>query len=366
MSRRELPDLPHAKRLQRLREDMASGELTALVVSHPPNVRYLSGFTGSSGLLVVTGGGALLVTDRRYEAQAESEAAEGVDVRISRDGLLDELAEAPGTGERSGRLGFEAEHVSVQSRERMGEKLEADWTATTDLVEGLRARKDEGEMARLRRAAELTVSVLDPVLEAIEEGMTERELAAEVDYRLRRAGSGPPAFESIVASGDRSALPHARPSERKLREGDLVLLDFGATFQGYCADLTRIAVLGSATDWQREVHEAVEGARRAAVAAVRDGRPARGVDRAARERLEEAGWADAFGHSTGHGLGLEVHEDPSVSRRSDEILRRGNVVTIEPGVYLRGRGGIRLEDDVAVLEDGAEVLTESSRGIREL
>lgn len=368
MSPSDLPDHPHAKRLERLREELPPRELSGLVVSHLANVRYLSGFTGSAGLLLVDPSSARLITDGRYEEQAGEESAEGVEVRIAREGLLTALAEVVGSGPAARRrLGFEAEHVSVKRRDEMGETLdEVDWIATDRMVEALRARKDPGELERIRRAADITGDVLDEVLGAVEEGMTERELAADVDYRLRRAGSGPPAFESIVAAGERSALPHARPSERRLREGDLVLFDFGATFEGYCADLTRVAVLGSAADWQREVHGAVDAARRAAISTVRDGRPAREVDGAARDRLEAGGWGDAFGHSTGHGLGLEVHEGPSLSRRSDEILRRGNVVTIEPGVYLRGRGGIRLEDDVAVREQDGRVLTDVSRTLREL
>lgn len=366
MSPASFPEHPHAKRLERLREELAGRELSGLLVSHPPNVCYLSGFSGSSGLLLVGAASAVLVTDGRYEEQAAGETPAEVEVRVGRDGLLEELASAAGSSDAARRPGFEAAVVTVRGLEELREGLEAEWTATEGVVEALRARKDAGELRRIARAAELTSSVLERVLAAAEEGMTERELAAEVDYRLRRAGSGPPAFETIVAAGERSALPHARPSERALREGDLVLLDFGATCEGYCADLTRVAVLGAALGWQRELHEAVEAARRAAVEAVRDGRPAREVDAAARDRLGEAGWADAFGHSTGHGLGLEVHEGPSVSSRSDEILRRGNVVTIEPGVYLRGRGGIRLEDDVAVREEGARVLTDAPRGLLEL
>lgn len=366
MSRPHLPDHPHAKRLERLREELATRELSELVVSHLPNVRYLSGFTGSAGLLFANSTSAILVTDARYVEQAEGETVGEVEVRVAREGLLEGLAEAAGAGPTTRRLGFEAEHVTVRSREKMEEELEATWTATVAVVESLRARKDAGELERIRRAADLTAAVLEEVLGAVAEGMTERELAAEVDYRIRRAGCGPPAFESIVAAGERSALPHATPSERALREGDLVLLDFGATCEGYCADLTRVAVLGSPAPWQRAVHDAVDAARRAAIDTVREGCPAREVDRAARDRLQEAGWAEAFGHSTGHGLGLEVHEGPSLSGRSDEILRRGNVVTIEPGVYLRGRGGIRLEDDVAVRERDGRVLTDVSRSIREL
>lgn len=358
-------------RLRSLRQRLEPEDLDGLLVTHPPNVRYLSGFGGSAGILLVGGDRALLVTDARYGEQAEEEVAEDVEVRVVRDGLVSGLGtaleEAGTTGAGPLRLGVEAHRLTVSRLRELEEEMEdVEWGETTDLVEELRARKDAGEMERLEEAARVASRAFEAVLRVVEEGMTEAEVVAELEFRLRKAGSGPAAFESIVAAGPRSALPHARPSSRRIREGDLLLFDFGATVDGYRSDLTRTVVVGEAAPWQREAHEAVREALEAATSAVAAGRPARDVDARAREILEERGFGDAFTHSTGHGLGLEVHEKPSVSRKSDDILQAGNVVTIEPGVYLRGRGGIRLEDDVAVEEAGARVLTGAPRHLREL
>lgn len=359
--------LPFPDRRSRLREGLRDPGLDGLLVSHPPNVRYLTGFGGSTGLLLVLADSALLVVDGRYAEQAVTEADRGVEVREAAAGLMEALGEALGDGEAALRAGFEAEHTTVTGRDRLEEEAGgADWRPTEGLVEELRSRKDPDELDRMGRAARAAERAWEGLVAVLEEGMSEREAVAEMDYRLRREGTGPPAFDTIVAFGERSALPHARPGDRRLREGDLVLVDGGATVDAYCSDLTRMACAGPPADWQRELHGAVDDARAAAVAAVGDGRPAREVDAAARERLAASGRADAFSHSTGHGLGLEVHERPSVSSRSDEILRGGNVVTIEPGVYLRGRGGIRLEDDVAVEADGSRLLTTADRGLREL
>lgn len=338
-----------------------------MLLSHPPNVRYLTGFTGSTGFLLLQGGEALLVVDGRYGEQAAGEVDGAIEVRTGDDGLLEALGAAVGAGGASVRLGFEAGRVTVAERARLEEKVGGvDWRVTEGLVEGLRARKDAAELARIERAAGAVERAWEELTDILVEGISERESAAELDYRLRREGTGPPAFDCIVAFGERSSLPHAAPADRTLKEGDLVLVDAGATVDGYCSDLTRMATAGPPAGWQREVHAAVDAAREAAVARVTDGRPAREVDAAARERLEEAGWAEAFSHSTGHGVGLEIHEGPSVSSRSDEILREGNVVTIEPGVYLRGRGGVRLEDLVAVESDDARLLTCVGRGLREI
>ena len=356
---------PFRGRRARLREALEEPGLEGLLVSHPPNVRYLSGFEGSAGLLLVHGEEALLVVDGRYAEQAADEADGGVEVRVAGSGLLEGLGDELSEEGSALPLGFEAEHTTVSGRDRLEEEASgADWRPAEGLVEALRARKDADELERIARAARAADRAWEGLAQVLEEGMSEREAAAEMDYRLRREGDGPPAFDTIVAFGERSALPHARPADRRLREGDLVLVDGGATVDAYRSDLTRVASAGEPADWQRELHGTVEAARAAAVQAVVAGRPAREVDAAARERLEAAGRADVFPHSTGHGIGLEVHERPSVSSRSDEILREGNVVTIEPGVYLRGRGGVRLEDDVAVEADGARVLTETDRRLR--
>lgn len=359
------PD-PVPGRLASLRDRLAEEELDALVVSHPPNFRYLSGFTGSAGLLLVRGDGALLVVDGRYDEQAGEEAGAGIEVRVAEESLRTLLGEALAAHGGRPRVGLEAHRLTVEAAGRIREAAgDVEWSETTDLVEDLRAVKDPDEVRRIARAAEVACRALEELLSVVEEGVSEQALVAELEYRLRAAGSGRPAFDSIVASGPRSALPHATPGERRVREGDLVLLDFGATVEGYCSDLTRTVVLGAPREWQREIQEAVRAARDAAVEATAPGREAREVDRAAREVLEDRGLGESFPHSTGHGLGLEVHEGPSLSRKSDEILRDGNVVTIEPGVYLRGRGGIRLEDDVVVADD-PRVLTDAPRALREL
>lgn len=356
---------PSARRLDELRARLPEEELDALLVSHPPNFRYLTGFTGSAGLLLVDRERALLLVDSRYEGQARDEAGDGVEVRLAEDGLRDAVADEL-SGDRSGVVGYEAHRVTVRDARRLEEESAgAEWRETGGIVEELRARKEPGEIELLREAARVASRALVEVLGLVEAGATEIEVAAELDYRLRRGGTGPPAFDSIVASGARSALPHARPSGREIREGDLVLFDFGATVEGYCSDVTRTVVVGRARPWQREVHEAVRAARGAALSAVEPGRPAADVDAAARAALEERSVEGAFGHSVGHGIGLEVHEKPSLSGRSDDILHAGNVVTIEPGVYLHGRGGVRLEDDVVVGER-PEVLGHLSRDLVEI
>lgn len=345
---------------------MAEADLGGFLSLHPPNVRYLTGFTGSAGRLLLGPEGAGLVTDSRYRDQAAEEVPDELPVWIAGDGWREEVA-ARLSSVADGPVGFERDRVTVRTREELAEAApEVEWRGVERLVEDLREVKAEAEVDRIRRAASLGDRVLEDFLSAVEEGVTEAELAAELDYRLRRAGSDGVAFETIVAAGPRSALPHARPTARPLRAGDLVLVDFGARIDGYCSDMTRVFTLGPASRWQRELHEAVRGAQEAALEAIRGGVRAAAVDSAAREELSRADLAEHFGHSTGHGLGLEVHEAPSLSDRSEASLREGAVVTVEPGVYLSGRGGVRVEDAVLVREDGPERLTGFSRNLREL
>lgn len=358
---------PRTRREEELRGRVGEAGLDGLLVGHLPNIRFLTGFSGSSALLVLLREGALhLLTDFRYEEQAAEECPRGVSLRIARDGLFPELGRLLDSGGPR-RLGFEAEHLTVRDRRELGERCgRVAWEAVGPLVEELRARKDETELERIRAAVAVAERALAETLEVVREGMPEFEVAAELEYRLRRAGSGPLPFAPIVAGGPRSALPHAEPGRRPLAEGDLLLFDFGATSGGYCCDLTRTFVLGPAAAWQREVHQAVLEAQAAALAAIETGRSGREVDRAARRCLEALGWGERFGHSTGHGIGLEVHETPRLSRRSKDTLETGNVVTVEPGVYLSGRGGVRVEDDVVVDAEGPRLLTRFSRDLQEL
>ncbi len=354
-------------RLRRIRDRLHDDRLDGLLVSHLPNIRFLTGFTGSSALLLVEPGIATLFTDFRYEQQASEEVGRSVSLVIARHGLFDELAtrlseELPGR-----TIGFESSAMTVRDRQEIGVLCSTVvWEATAGLVEELRSVKDPWEQERIAAAVELAESVLTGIVSEIRPRRTERDVAAELEYRLRTAGSGPLPFEPIVAFGPRSALPHARPGDRALQPGDLVLLDFGATVDGYCSDLTRVMVVGPAEAWQRELHAAVDEACGRAIETVSAGVPACVVDAAARDYLAGLGLADRFGHSTGHGLGLEVHESPRVHRQEDAPLAAGNVVTIEPGVYLPGRGGIRIEQDVVVEADGCRVLGEASTELLEI
>lgn len=358
---------PQPARLARLRRRLEDAGLGGFLVVHPPNIRYLSGFSGSSAFLLVLREETHLLTDFRYEEQAASEIPSDVSLRVAREGLFPELGALCGSLTGIGRVGFEPARVTVRDHGELRERCaDLSWMEADGEVEALRARKGPEELALLRCAVEAAREALDHTLKRVEEGATELELVAELEYALRRAGSGPPPFEPIVAGGPRSSLPHARPGDRPLAEGDLLLFDFGAEVGGYCSDLTRTFVLGSARDWQRDVHGAVEEARGAAVEALRPGTPCREVDAVARAVLDRHGYGERFGHSTGHGIGLEIHEDPRLSRRSEEVVREGHVVTVEPGVYLPGRGGVRIEDDVAVGEDGPVLLGEVPRELREL
>lgn len=351
-----------------MREGISHIGLDAILLSHAANIRYLSGFTGSAGVLLVTRlDGAFLITDFRYEEQARDQVPADISVWTARDGVWAELGRLLPSLRGVRRIGFEPERLSVRDREELGERCGGIlWDRAPKLVEALRSRKQPEEVERIRRAARIAQRGLEAVLERTDEGVTERQLAAELDYALRREGSGPLPFESIVAGGPRSSLPHAEPGDRPLREGDFLLLDFGATVDGYCCDTTRTVVLGRARPWQREMYESVLEAQQAAIAAIVPGVAAREVDRSARRALQSCGLQDRFGHSTGHGIGLEVHEDPRLSGSSSDVLLPGHVVTVEPGVYLPGRGGVRIEDDVAVAEHGAVLVTAGAGGIVEL
>jgi Xaa-Pro aminopeptidase len=354
-------------RLRRVRDRLHELRLDALLVSHLPSIRWLTGFSGSSAFLLVEPGSATLITDFRYRTQASEEAGDGISVCIAASDLFAEVARCLAEGDSGPRAGFEDHSLSVRDRRALGESCGGVmWEPAGPLVDELRSAKDAGEIEAIAAAVSVAEAALRQLGGVIREGMSEKELAAELVYRLRMAGSEGMPFDPIVASGPRSALPHAQPGERTLREGDLLLVDFGARVNGYCSDMTRMFVLGAALPWQREIHEVVARAVEAAVLATRAGVRAKEVDGAAREVIVEAGYGDHFGHGTGHGVGLEVHERPSVNARSRESINVGNVVTIEPAVYLPGRGGVRLEEVVVAEEGGCTVLTGIPLDLREI
>jgi Xaa-Pro aminopeptidase len=348
-----------AGRLGRLRSVMERADVDGLFVTHLTNVRYLTGFTGSAGLLAVTHDRALLVTDGRYQDQAPRQVADAgatVEVGVSSEGQRELVAAALGG---VGRLGLEAEHVSWAAHDRYASSWfeGPELVATAGLVEELRLVKDAGEIARIRTACAIADTALAEVRPLLDDGMTERMFGLELDATMRRLGASDTSFETIVASGPNGAMPHARPGDRRISRGDLVVIDFGALVDGYCSDMTRTIAVGQPTATQSRMLEVVLAAQAEGVAAVGAGVPAKDVDAACRAVIEEAGWGDAFTHGTGHGVGLDIHEAPRVARTSDATLAAGQVVTVEPGVYLSEHGGVRIEDTVVVTDAGAEPLT---------
>ena len=364
-----LPALQVRQRLDRLRETLDDAEVDALLVTTLANVRYLTGFSGSAALLVVTADRALLTTDGRYRTQsAEQVAAAGVgdvvDIEIGgagaqRDAVRSVVEPAP-----VATLGLEAEDVSWASAMRWTEHLDGavEVRRTAGVVEELREVKDDGEIARMLRAAAIADGALGEVLpllsSATERILTEAELALALDTAMRRGGADGLAFETIVASGPNSAKPHHEPGERVIRAGDAVVIDFGAMFEGYRSDMTRtFCVGGPPTGELATVFEVVAESQRLGVAQVEPGVTTGSVDRVCRDAIAASGWADRFEHGTGHGVGLDIHEGPSVGPGSTAILEPGTVVTVEPGVYLPGTGGVRIEDTLVVTEHGSRSLT---------
>ena len=355
-----------AGRVGRLRERFADAGCDALLVTRLVNVRYLTGFTGSAGLLLVLPDELVLTTDGRYRDQsAEQLAAAGVEARIEVGATLAAQQEVLSSVARGvSRLGLEADSVTWAQQRR----FEGDWfpeaqlVATEGLVEDLRRVKDAGEVARMAEAARIADEALAAVRPLLADGVSERELALGLDYEMRRLGADGSSFETIVASGPNGAKPHARPTGRPIQPGELVVIDFGAVVDGYCSDMTRTLCVGEpAGATERRMVEVVAQSQRVGVAAVAAGVPGREVDEACRSVIADAGWADAFIHGTGHGVGLEIHEAPRVASTSTDVLAPGHVVTVEPGVYLAEHGGVRIEDTVVVTDDGCRVLTNAPK-----
>ena len=337
-----------------------------LLITHLPNIRYLTGFTGSAALLVLRANATVLISDFRYAAQAPVEVGAVAAVEIDLRSVWERLGKVLQAAARE-RLGVEAQSLSLRDAERIGEITRARIVPTNDLVERLRAVKSPEEVASIRSAAELAQEALAEVLPGVRVGQTELEVGAALEAALRRRGSEWHPFPTIVASGPRSALPHARSSARSVGAGELLLIDFGAQVDGYCADLTRTMVVGARADErQRMIHELVQSAQRRAIEYLRPGMPAREGDALAREVIVTRGFGEAFGHSLGHGLGLEVHEAPRVAANSESPLPPHAVVTVEPGVYFPGWGGVRLEDDVHLGTERAELLSDGRTELLEL
>lgn len=361
----------HLDRLTRLRASIAASQLDALLVSALPNVRYLTGFSGSNGLVLVTSDDAVLLTDFRYAAQVKQEVAAAVRVVIETSSLWARLWSELRKMKSVQVIAFESAHVTHQDSVRFvaegGEGAAWKWRPAVNLVEVLRESKDAAEIARIREAVQIAEQALDRTLPQVRVGMTELAVAGILEHELRTAGSEGFPFETIIAAGARAALPHARASAQPIARGDLLLFDFGAISGGYCSDITRTFVVGGAPDArQQEIHDVVREANGSASAGLRAGMRGRDADALARQYIERRGYGEAFGHSLGHGIGLEIHEAPRLAKTAESPLPPGAVVTVEPGVYLEGWGGVRIEDDVVVTSAGPEVLTTFDRALLQL
>jgi Xaa-Pro aminopeptidase len=346
-----------SERQAALRQRLEGLGVDALLVTHPSNIRYLTGFSGTAGLLLVSGERTVLVTDFRYAEQAPEEASGAAEIAIEPSNIWDRLRRVLQESRRL-RLGFERERLTVRDADRLARLDAADPVAVGDVVESLRVVKDAGEVDMIRAAAGLAHAALDEVLPTVRLGETERTIAARLELALRTRGSEWHPFQTIIASGPRSALPHARAGERPVGRGDWLLIDFGAQLQGYCSDITRTVVMGTADSRQREIYGIVEEAQRRAREGLMPGMSGREGDALSRDVIEAAGFGDAFGHSLGHGIGLEVHEGPRLARLAEEALPAGAVVTVEPGIYLPGWGGVRLEDDILLTAAGPRCLSD--------
>lgn len=354
-------------RIDRLRLGFSSLHADAFLVTHLPNIQYLCGFTGSAALLLVESSRSTLYTDSRYTFQAKEEVV-GARVAIAPRGLIRALGDH--LRRQRGRLhiAYGPAQVTVAQKGALeaavGSRVR--WVNGGDAIERLRAVKDASELAILRDAAKLISEVMNRIIPSIRPGISELELAGEIELAMKRKGASGASFETIVASGPRSAWAHARPTSKPLRKNELVVLDQGAILRGYCSDMTRTVFLGRATARVRRLYRAVLEAQEAGRSAIRPGVMAGEVDSAARRVLKGYGLAKYFTHSTGHGVGLEIHESPRLARGEKTLLEEGMVVTVEPGVYLEGLGGIRIEDDVVITPTGAATLTTTPREFLEL
>lgn len=350
-------------RVDQLVGQLPERNLDALLISAPENRRYLSGFTGSAGYLLITSNRAILVTDSRYTEQATNQAPDFqvIQVRGGWDWLLEELKE---TGAK--RVGFESRNMTVATYNSVLDALKEDGTLdqvsllpTTEITEGHRVFKDQSELAMLQKAIDASDSAMEAVCPTIKEGMTEREVAWRMEMAMRDFGADGISFDTIVASGPNGAMAHHQPSDRAIRAGEPIVIDMGATAGGYCSDITRTVVVGEPDDTFREIYDIVLGSQLTAINTVRAGMTGEDCDGLSRTVIAEAGYGDNFGHSLGHGVGLAVHENPRVGPKSPDTLQTSMVFTVEPGIYLTGWGGVRIEDIVVLRDDGAKVLSKA-------
>lgn len=341
-------------KVKHIRQCLQAQGAQAFLGSNPVNRRYLTNFTGSAGFVWISEGRQALLTDFRYIEQSTAQCPDWEIIRI--DDLMETLPELV-REDGVEKIAFEADHVTIHQLEEWQEKVPCTFEGITGWVQDVRMIKSEAEIEAISRAAQIADAAFAQVLGMIRSGVTEQEIALELEFLMRRGGASGVSFDPIVASGPRSALPHARPGERILSHGDFVVMDFGCIFDGYCSDMTRTLIVGEPTEEHLLIYDLVLKAQLEALAAVEPGRTGKEVDGIARSIISEGGYGEYFGHGLGHGVGLEIHEGPRLSQRDDTPLQPGMIVTVEPGIYLPDFGGVRIEDLVLVTDDGHRVLS---------
>jgi Xaa-Pro aminopeptidase len=344
---------------------MEQSGLEGILFTSLENIRYLCGFTGSDGAFVLGPKETYFLTDSRYWTQSEQEVkgAKIVHYQKKTDGILSLFSDF---GLK--RIGFESYFLPFSLYHFLREKLssEIELVHLESEIRNLRAVKDDEELSSIRKAIDIASNAFNHILKLAQEGVQERDLAFEMEFSMKRQAAEDLGFDIIIASGKRSAFPHGRAGEKRIEKGDLVLIDFGSRFQGYHSDQTRTVVCGAPSPEQKKIYQTVREAQERAIGKVRPGVPLRKVDASARDFIRDSGYDEYFGHGTGHGIGLAVHEDPAVNRENEDLLQEGMVITVEPGIYLPDRGGVRIEDMVRVTSSGAEVLTYLPKELREI
>lgn len=347
------------ERIRKVRKKLKDIGIDALLVTNLYNLRYLTNFTGSTGLALITADKAYFVTDFRYTEQAAEEA---IDFEIVKnEGLIYKEVARLVEQDQIRKLGFEETDISYAIYKQLEELIETELVAVSGIVEKIREVKSEEEIAIIRKAVEITEKAYDYILGFVKVGVTEIEIANELDFYMRNLGATGVSFDTIVASGFRSAMPHGVASNKKIEKGDMVTIDFGCLYNGYVSDMTRTFAVGDPGEEMKKIYEIVYRANKKVTEAAKVGVTGAELDAIARDYITEQGYGEQFGHTTGHGIGLEVHEGPSISYRNEEPLVENNIITNEPGIYIPGLGGVRIEDDLVIKEDGNENLMKSSK-----
>ncbi|MBU9724177.1 MULTISPECIES: M24 family metallopeptidase [Bacillaceae] len=347
------------KRLEKLREQLGKNEIDGLLITSNYNRRYVTGFTGTAGVALVSENGAKFITDFRYVEQAK-EQAEGFDIVQHTGPIQEEIAnQVKALGIKN--LGFEKDYVTYSTYDTYGKAIDATLVPVSGMIEKMRLIKDSGELKIIKEAVEIADAAFTHIQDYIRPGVKEIDVSNELEFFMRKQGAVSSSFDIIVASGYRSALPHGVASDKVIENGELVTLDFGAYYKGYCSDITRTVAVGNVSDELRDIYQTVLEAQLKGVEGIKPGMTGIEADALTRDHIKAKGYGQYFGHSTGHGMGLEVHEGPGLSHKSDTLLEPGMVVTVEPGIYIAGLGGTRIEDDIVITEDGNEILSSSTK-----